>query len=329
METNLDLAYNEDQDAIRAAVGRFCTQHAVEDLARQSGEPFPRQLWRALAELGAFFPAAPGSPEAGGALEVCAISETLGQHLFPGPIAATYLAIQVLDAEEGVALTEGRALVSLCNAGSTLLPWGTEADLFLVAGTADIARAFAPDAVAPVATLGGETWGRATLKIDKTLAHARQGFVIGNISTAAYLASAAWRLLRAASDYAATRRQFGKALGEFQAVAHPLAECAIGVTAAQSLARSAACSFDRARTGDASNKEDLQQADCLAAGALLSAQRASLNTAYVCHQVFAGIGITLEGPVFHISRRIRQLASAPPTSTREQELLLAAAGLGA
>ncbi len=33
-------------------------------------------------------------------------------------------------------------------------------------------------------------------------------------------------------------------------------------------------------------------------------------------------------PAFHISRRIRQLASAPPVGTREQDLLLAAAGLG-
>jgi alkylation response protein AidB-like acyl-CoA dehydrogenase len=322
MDAGLDFAFNEEQEAIRAAIDRFCTQHAVVEFARQSDIPFPRALWRQLAELGAFAPAAPGGHDAGGALEVCAICETLGQHVFPGPITATYLAIQVLGTDEATGFINGRSLVSLSSADSTLLPWGMEADLFLIVGASDIARAMAPDHIESVPTLGGETWGRARLEMEKTLPGASRAFIIGNISSAAYLASAGWRLLRDASAHAATRKQFGKTLGDFQAVAHPLADCAIGLTAAQTLARSAACSFDSAGTGE------LHEADCLAAGAVMSARRASLNTAYVCHQVFAGIGITLDGPAFHISRRIRQLASAPPVGTREQDLLLAAAGLG-
>jgi alkylation response protein AidB-like acyl-CoA dehydrogenase len=325
MGGGLDLSYNEDQEAIRAAIDRFCTQQAVDNIARQAGAPFPKDLWRELAELGAFYPAAPGNPESGGALEICAISETLGQHVFPGPFAATFIAIQVLDPHEATAVLDGRALVSLSSVDSTLLPWGPEADIFLIVDGATIARAHAPDHIEPVPTLGGETWGRALLKADETLHGATRAFIIGNIATAAYLASAAWRLLRDTSAYAATRKQFGKTLGEFQAVSHPLADCAIGVSAAQILARAAACSFDAAGAGGG---DDLQQAQCYAAGALLSAQRASLNAAFACHQVFAGIGITLEGPAFHISRRIRQLASTPPAGTRERDLLLAQTGLG-
>jgi alkylation response protein AidB-like acyl-CoA dehydrogenase len=322
MAASLDFSFSEEQEAIRSAIDRFCVQHDVAAYARQSGQPFPRELWRQLAELGAFAPAAPGNREAGGALEVCAISETLGQHVFPGPIAATYLAIQLLDPDAARDLIEGRSLVSLSSADSTLLPWGTEADLFLIVDATDISTAHTPHHMETVSTLGGEAWGRAMLKTERTLPGASRGFIIGNIATAAYLASAAWRLLRDAGTHAGTRKQFGKTLGEFQAVSHPLADCAIGLTAAQTLARAAACSFDSAATGD------LQEAGCLAAGAVLSARRASLNAAYVCHQVFAGIGITLDGPAFHISRRIRQLASAPPGETREQDLLLAAAGLG-
>ncbi len=97
MAAGLDLAVlARSRRRFRAAIDRFCTQQDVAACARQSGQPLPRELWRQLAELGAFAPAAPGNREAGGALEVCAISETLGHHLFPGPIAATYLAIQVL-----------------------------------------------------------------------------------------------------------------------------------------------------------------------------------------------------------------------------------------
>jgi len=321
MDKDLDFSWNEEQAAIAAAVDRFCQQHDAERVARQSNQPFPRALWRQLAELGVFYPAAPGYPDAGGALAVCAISEVLGRHVFPGPIAATYIAVQGLREDDAAGLLEGRELVSIGSTESTLLPLGTDADLFLLIDGPHLARAHVPDYIEPVATLGGEVWGRAMLKADEILHDAERAFTVGNIATAAYLASAALQLLAATSDYAATRRQFGKALGDFQAVSHPLADCAIGLTAAQILARAAAAHFD--------SGENLQDASLYAASALLSARRASLNTAFVCHQVFAGIGITLEGPAFHITRRIRQLASTPPAAARERELLLAQAGLGA
>jgi hypothetical protein len=99
-----------------------------------------------------------------------------------------------------------------------------------------------------------------------------------------------------------TRKQFGKALGEFQAVAHPLADCSMALGAASGLARAAGFHFDAQAEG----------ARASAAAARLSATRAAVEAAHVCHQLFGALGITLEGPVFHISRRIRQLASQPP-----------------
>jgi len=325
MASGLDLSFSEDQQAISAAVHRFCLQHDSEATARRSGGQLPRELWQKLAALGVFSPAAPGMEGAGGALEICAISEALGHNVFPGPVAATFLAIQVLTAEESAALIDGRALVSLSNAGNTLLPWGLDADIFLVADESRIYRAGAPPSVTSVDTLGGEPWGRGTLEIEAELDGAMRGLITGNIARAAYLASAGLRLVTDASNYATTRKQFGKALGDFQAVTQPLADCAIAVTAAQTLARAAACHFDSFLSGRSAS---LRQADIYAAGAAFSASRAALKSAFVCHQVFAGIGITLEGPVYHISRRIRQLASQAPGHSAEQELLLAQIGLG-
>ena len=71
----------------------------------------------------------------------------------------------------------------------------------------------------------------------------------------------------------------------------------------------------------------MQEAATLAAGARVSASRAALQSAFACHQVYAGIGITLEGPAFHISRRIRQLVSQPPGQNLAQQTLIAHAGL--
>jgi hypothetical protein len=42
--------------------------------------------------------------------------------------------------------------------------------------------------------------------------------------------------------------------------------------------------------------------------------------------VFGAIGITLEGPVFHLSRRIRQLASQSPSRSSARNRLLEDAG---
>tara|TARA_R110000823_G_scaffold132777_3_gene261176 strand:- start:6964 stop:7938 length:975 start_codon:yes stop_codon:yes gene_type:complete len=318
MNSALDFSFDEEQRAVAEALERFCARHAVEELARQSNQPFPRELWRALCALGVFASGAP-SQEAGGVLSLCAICETLGHNVFPGPVADSFLAVAVLPAPEAAAVIDGSALVAVNRSHSGLLPWGLEADIFLAIDANGISRAKPASSMLPVQTLGGETWGRCELTTTALLENSPRGLLVGNIATAAYLAALALRLIFAASDHAALRRQFGRTLGEFQAVAHPLADCAIGATAARHLARAAACHADQ-QAADA-------EATRLAAGAALSANRAALAAVYTCHQVFAAIGVTLDGPVFHLSRRIRQLASQSCTEVREQNLLLAHAGL--
>lgn len=329
MAAGLNLTFAEEQLAIQSAVQRFCTQHSVETHARQTGAPFPRELWRELAELGVFAPAA-GDDESedeknGNAVTVCAIAEALGTAVFPGPVADTYLAIAVTEGDDRAGLLDGRLLVSVSAAGSSLLPLGTEADLFLVVDKAEISRAAVPQDIEPVETLGGEIWGRGVLRLERTLPNGAKGLLLGSIAAAAYLASLGSRLLRETSNYTRTRKQFGKALGSFQAVSHPLADCAIALTAAATLARCAAASLDGAQDSDGGQRDTTRQ---LASGALLSARRASLKTAFACHQAYGGIGITLAGPAFYISRRIRQLASQAPGGTMAQQAVVDQMGLG-
>ena len=149
MDSTLDLDFNEYQLAVIAAVDRFCEQNDVTAIARNRHQPFPHTLWQELAALGVFAPAAPGLQDAGGALEVCAISEALGRSVFPGPVPATYLAMQVLGEEEAQAVLSGTSLVCLSRSGDTLRPWGTEADIFLVAGTQRVAPGHPPNRITP------------------------------------------------------------------------------------------------------------------------------------------------------------------------------------
>jgi len=319
--STLDLDFNEDQCAIADAVASFCADSIDLHNLKQMQPTFSLKPWKVLAQLGVFAPAT--SQGEGGALEICAISEALGRYVFPGPIAATYLAAQILPDAELLSLIEGRSLVSLGNIGSNkqamLMPFAAQAKVFLLTDGKNIYRAEPVGDITAVNTLGGEPWGRVTIKVGAKLANNERALCINAISTAAWLTGAGLQLVKETCDYANTRKQFGKTLGEFQGVAHPLADCQINLTAAQQLTRAAACCFD---TGN------LTEAQQYAAGGRLSANRAALKAVYACHQVYAGIGITLEGPAFHITRRIRQLVSQAPGDNAAKQLLLKNIGLG-
>jgi alkylation response protein AidB-like acyl-CoA dehydrogenase len=153
-----------------------------------------------------------------------------------------------------------------------------------------------------VETLGGEPWGRVEWLRGEPLGSAEDALLWSELARAAWLEGAAARLLDEAVEHARTREQFGRAIGEFQAVAHPLADCWISLTAARALVRSAAEPVERSWAHAAAE----------VGAARLSAERAALRAVAAAHQTFGALGITLEGPLFHVSRRVRQLASAPP-----------------
>ena len=136
----------------------------------------------------------------------------------------------------------------------------------------------------------------------------------GNSACAASrLSRPAERLLDEAAEHARTREQFGRPIGDFQAVAHPLADAWISLTSARALVRAAAEPVDRARG----------HAGAEVGAARLSAERAALRASRVAHQTLGALGITVEGPLFHISRRVRQLALAPPgTAGHAREAVL-------
>ena len=67
---------------------------------------------------------------------------------------------------------------------------------------------------------------------------------MGRLKLATNSASGARAAVEVAARYAAERMQFGRPIGEFQAAAHPLADAAMRLDAACTLARAAACAFD-------------------------------------------------------------------------------------
>jgi alkylation response protein AidB-like acyl-CoA dehydrogenase len=305
---SLDLDFDDGQQAVAEAVSAFCSDRCPEPRF-ESEDRFPRELWKELAELGVL---AIGTPAGeGGALEQVAAFESLGRAVFPGPLAASVFAVQLLDGDARRDVAAGVALVSVGE--PPLFPFAPEADLLIETDGAQAWLGRLEGEVAPVGTLGGENWGRGAWTRERDLGDARDALAVHHAMLAAWLAAAGERIVQDAAEHARVRRQFGRAIGEFQAVAHPLADSAMALASARTLARRAAWRIDR------DGREAARRAGALA---WLSARRAATDAAHVAHQVFGAMGITTQGPAFHISRRILQSAAQPPAGRHERDAVL-------
>jgi alkylation response protein AidB-like acyl-CoA dehydrogenase len=296
-DAGLDLAWDDAQQAIADSVAAYCRDRCTPDAVRAAADRFPAALWRELAELGVLGLATPEG--VGGALEVAAAMESLGRAAHPGPLVETFFASQLLSANDRGRLAAG-ALVAAVGE-PPIVVWAPLAQRFIevAEGRAWLAEPDGPIEV--VTTLGGDPAGRLGLARRAELGACDRAQALADVAGAAYLAAAGRALVDAAADHARVRKQFGRAIGGFQAVAHPLADAVIALDAAATLARVAAWEWD----------ERDSRAGARAAAAWLSASRAAERAAHAAHQVFGALGAMRDGPAFFASRRILQLVSTP------------------
>jgi hypothetical protein len=153
-----------------------------------------------------------------------------------------------------------------------------------------------PDRLTPVtgidADLGLHRWsGGGPAEIVLTGEHASawwaESVAWGRIALAWELVGGARAALDRAREHAAVREQFGRPIGQFQAVAHRLAEVRVAIDAAEAV-------LDLA---------DDPTDPVLAAAAKYLAGRAYESTARNCLQVLGGIGFTAEHPFDGYLRR--------------------------
>jgi alkylation response protein AidB-like acyl-CoA dehydrogenase len=142
----------------------------------------------------------------------------------------------------------------------------------------DLTRPGVRLAAAPVAPVDGQTRVITGDDIDRWTA-------LGLAVTAAELVGSMRGALDLARDYAGERRQYGKAIGSFQAVQHLLADALVATEGSRSISLHAAWAVDA-----------LPPAEALAAGAMAKAYAARVART-VCEtaiQVHGGIGNTWE-----------------------------------
>ncbi|WP_343573157.1 acyl-CoA dehydrogenase family protein [Mycobacterium sp.] len=242
---------SDERELLRETVATLVAKHASPAAVRAamaSERGYHEPLWRLLCEqVGA---AALVVPEefggAGGTLgDAAVVLEELGRNLVPGPLLGTTLAELALlaadkpDAETLGSLAEGAAIGAVVFDRDYVIN-GDVADVVIEAhdGTLDRWAEFGAEPVAamdPTRRLARLTPGHTTpLGVDPGLAEAAA------ILLAAEQVGAATRCLELTVDYTKERRQFGRAIGSFQALKHRMADLYVAVQAARAVVNDAA-----------------------------------------------------------------------------------------
>jgi alkylation response protein AidB-like acyl-CoA dehydrogenase len=285
---------------------RRCARGAGISTRSRDEQSLPRPLWFGLAELGVLGLAAPD----GDATWLAAAYHELGAVLCPGPLAATAVVLQVLPAAEAALVRSGELLASVGSDG--VFPWGLDAGVLIAMEDDAVSRVDPGAPRKPMMTLAREPWARIDAAPLHPMSGARRAAAYGDLAVTALVLGASSRLLEMSAEHAAARRQFGRPIGSFQAVAFPLAQAHIALHNAGCLARAAAQALAAGHDGRA-----------LCASARMTTDAAALEVARVAHQVHGATGFTEESPVAAYSTRIRQWTLLPPSVESRRAALLA------
>ncbi|MFD6815758.1 acyl-CoA dehydrogenase family protein [Microbacterium sp. NPDC060132] len=279
----------EEQTAFAEAIDEIVEGAGGADVARAwaDGDTAPGlALWAQFAELGLL--GLRVSEEAGGfggtLGDLVVVFERLGYHGVPGPyletvallpslvddgtrqaLAAGAIATAAVDGVAPAAVDAAVATHRYLVRGDALHEGEPGAELTSVAPTRRLARLSPTGASTPLVPGA----------LDAALNEAA-------LAAAALLVGAGERLLAEAVSYAKVREQFGRPIGEFQALKHQLADARI------------ALSFARPLVWNAALRADEPDEDRAVSAAKVAAGDAALRAARTSLQVHGAIGYTAE-----------------------------------
>ncbi|HLV71707.1 acyl-CoA dehydrogenase-like protein [Actinomadura hallensis] len=265
-----------------------------------SGDTAPgRALWSAAAEAGVFAVAVPEADGGAGVLpvELAVAAEELGRAAAPGPYVETLAAAELLGGTPWPArIAEGDAVVSMA------VPHALDADVADLVIAADGAERAAGE---PLASLDP---ARRLFRVE-----GGGGFTdLGALLCAAQQIGLGRALLDVSVEYAKTRHQFGRPIGEYQAVKHHLASAMVELEFARPLVYGAALSY-----GTPDFARDVSAAKA-------AASEASYGMAKTALQVHGAIGYTDEYDPSLWIRKARALYSAWGTPSEHRARVMSA-----
>ena len=335
----MDLHTTRDQDEIIESAQEYLLRELPADRApTQKDTALSGRQWRGLADMGWF---SMGLSEEAGGLGMSVVEEALvlrefGRNLAPpqalGTMLAAHLAAESGESALAAALASGdrRAAIAVpVQEGSTGGPWTggyrlvdtDQADLaigwsaagaFLAPIAAFSGRAVVPslDAMIQVTTAEGLDAGQAVWRSDNDGAFNARARVL----TAAVLTGGAEAVCAVSVDYAKIRHQFGRPIGSFQAISHPLAKMATRNEAALACLYYAAVCVRDGKEGR----------DLYAASARSVAYHACYDNAAASMQIHGGYGQTYEYmPHFYLKRAMIYGLAGGGVAADEADILAA------
>ena len=305
----MEFTFSEDQLLLQQTVREFlegeCTAEFVRSLweteSGRSGE-----FWSKLAEIG--IPGLLIAEEHGGLgmdeVDQALLLEETGRAAVPGPIIdTTAVGVRLLQeaappelcAEWLPKVAAGEATLAV---GSSLSPFVSDAHIadFLLLQQGDEVHAVAAAGVSAVAQPSNDPSRRlfsvdwkasdATKIADGTDGRNAWAAAIdrGAFACAAAQLGVGQQLIDMAVEYACTRKQFGVAIGTFQAIKHMLANAKVRVEYARSLVYRAGYSVAHAVESRAVD----------ASAAKIAASEAAIAAAKIALQVYGALGYTWE-----------------------------------
>jgi alkylation response protein AidB-like acyl-CoA dehydrogenase len=324
------FALTEEQLAFADMLDDMLTAAKTTQIVRDwaNGEHGPGlELWQRLADVGV---TGLGVPESQGGLgagpvDLVVACEALGRHIVPGPWVESVALLPALfagtsgrdttaDGDLLAGIASGRLVATAC--APPRAPFALDADIathtfvigpeMITSGKpGDRHRSLDPGRRLFEAVV--ETDGRP---LDP--ARVRLALDVAALAVAAQLLGVGERLLEQTVDYAKLRRQFGRAIGEYQAVKHALANVRVALDFARPLVWVAALSSANA-TGTAAR--DIAAAKVAVSDAAYGAARTAL-------QVHGAIGYTAEYDLGLWITKARALTTAWGTPTEHRATVL-------
>jgi alkylation response protein AidB-like acyl-CoA dehydrogenase len=309
----MKFALSPEQVSFGGSIDALLSDVDVAAAARAwaAGEPEPGlKIWRGLAELGVTALAVPERFDGleAGPVDLVVAFEQLGCHAVPGPWVDTVAVLPaLLDDEVLAGVAAGETLASIVFAPH--VPYALDADVararILVDG--QVLRAFKPkrslSSVDPARRLSEVTAGEQL----GTARDVASAFDVGVLATSAQLLGAGRWLLDTSVAYAKQRKQYGKEIGQYQAVKHLLADVATKLEFAGPLLHAAAVTM---------TPRDVSAAKVATGEAAYLAARTGL-------QVHGAIGYTAEHPLGLRLTKVRALVSAWGTPGFHRDRVLA------
>ncbi|AKK25746.1 acyl-CoA dehydrogenase [Mycobacterium sp. EPa45] len=354
--------HNDLADSVKSLVARVAPSEVLHE-ALETPVPSPPPYWKAAAEQGlhGLHLAESVDGQGFGLLELAIVIAEFGYGAVPGPFVPSAIASALISAhdpaaellsklasgeliatcalESGLTATrqddslvirgEARSVPAAAQASLLVLPVAVESRVewvILDADQLEIEPVKSVDLLRPVAHVRANAVEVTADRVLSRLAQPAGRAIFTTLLSAEAVGIARWATDTAAA-YAKIREQFGRPIGQFQAIKHKCAEMIADTERATAAVWDAARALDEAAEKGWNNDETAYEFAAAVAASLAPA--AAQHTAQECIQVHGGIGFTWEHDTNVYYRRTLGLVAAfGRASEYQQKVFDTATGTG-